>query len=79
MAEAIGDYRRQGISIAIDDFGSGHSGVDLLAEGVETLDEFQLCRSEGIELFQGYLLGRPALEQLVAGSLPTLMRPQVVG
>lgn len=34
--------------------------VQLLAEKVETEEEFELCRNLGFEYFQGYLLGRPA-------------------
>lgn len=38
------------------------SGVDLiLAEKVETYEEFKRCESEGIDLFQGYFFCRPRL------------------
>lgn len=36
-------------------------GVRLLAEKVETKDEFDLCRKLGFHLFQGYFLDRPEL------------------
>ena len=36
------------------------SGSLVLAEGVETEDELALMKSFGIDLFQGFLLGRPA-------------------
>lgn len=36
-------------------------GVRLLAEKVETLAELERCRRLGFELFQGYLLERPAI------------------
>src|SRR5690606_29381138 len=39
-------------------------GSTLLAEGVETADEYHALRELGIHLFQGYLFGRPALERL---------------
>ena len=107
FAKTIDRFRREGVTIAVDDFGAGFSGlallatmqpdilkldmkllrgigshgprqaivratmsvcfdlgIDVLAEGVETMDELEWCRDEGIELFQGYLLGRPALESL---------------
>ena len=37
-------------------------GIDLVAEGVETNQEFQWLASEGIWLFQGYLFARPGFE-----------------
>ncbi|KRB84934.1 EAL domain-containing protein [Noviherbaspirillum sp. Root189] len=101
------EYRKQGFSTAIDDFGAGYSGLNLLAnfqpdtikldmaltrnidkdrvrrsivsgvmlvcqdlgirviaEGVETEEELYTLEDMGIELFQGYLLGRPAFEEL---------------
>lgn len=101
------EYRRQGFSTAIDDFGAGYAGLNLLAnfqpdiikldmaltrnvdrdparhaivagvlmtcralgitpiaEGVETVGELQALQDLGIELVQGYLLARPAFEQL---------------
>ena len=39
-------------------------GIDLLAEGVETVDEFRWFRDEGVQYFQGYLLAKPAFEKL---------------
>lgn len=35
--------------------------VKLLAEKVETLDEFHLCKDMGFEYFQGYFLARPVV------------------
>lgn len=95
-------YRQQGFRTAIDDFGAGYAGLNLLAdfqpdllkldmqlirsvdqdtvrqvlvdstlqmcrrlgiqviaEGVETLAELHVLRELGVELFQGYLLARP--------------------
>lgn len=99
--------RALGVSFAIDDFGSGYSGlnllaefqpesikldmllvrdiatkgprqaivrgvlrtcedlgIDVVAEGVETLDEFAWLHGEGIELFQGYFFARPGFRVL---------------
>ena len=107
FAAAINAYRASGLTFAIDDFGSGYAGlnllaefqpdfvkldmqivrgiesrgprqaivrgilrtcrdlgIDVVAEGVETPDEYAWFRSEGLELFQGFLLARPGLECL---------------
>jgi EAL domain-containing protein (putative c-di-GMP-specific phosphodiesterase class I) len=101
------EYRRHGFQLALDDFGAGYSGHNLLAdlspeivkldmdlirnihqrpaalaivrstaqlckelgvtciaEGVETLDEFQALRTCDIRFMQGYLIARPAFEAL---------------
>lgn len=103
----IQEFRSCGLKFAIDDFGAGYAGlnlladfqpdlikldmalvkgisgngprqaivrgisrtcfdlgIDLVAEGVETEAEFNWLREEGIELFQGFLLARPAFEKL---------------
>ncbi|MCU7871778.1 MAG: EAL domain-containing protein [Candidatus Thiodiazotropha sp. (ex Lucinoma borealis)] len=107
FAEAINKHRNSGLKIAIDDFGAGYAGlnllaefqpdmvkldrslvqnidtrgprqaivrgvkrtcedlgIDIIAEGVETPGEYWWFREEGIELFQGYLLAKPAFEKL---------------
>ncbi len=40
--------------------------IRLLAEGVESADEVCVLRASGINLFQGYLFAKPALEALPA-------------
>jgi EAL domain-containing protein (putative c-di-GMP-specific phosphodiesterase class I) len=35
-------------------------GISVLAEGVETNGQLDFLRTEGCDLIQGYLLGRPA-------------------
>jgi EAL domain-containing protein (putative c-di-GMP-specific phosphodiesterase class I) len=42
----------------------GDLGIDVLAEGVETLNEYRWFRDQGVRLFQGYLLAKPGFEQL---------------
>lgn len=37
----------------------GGGGRHVLAEKVETVEQYELCRSLGVELFQGHLFGRP--------------------
>ena len=106
-------YRGLGMRLAIDDFGSGYSGLNLLAdfqpdqikldknlargipsrtsrqaivrgimqvcrdlgielvaEGIETADEFHWFCDEGVALFQGYLFGRPGFELLPPVHVP---------
>lgn len=107
FASVINEYRGSGLVVAIDDFGSGYAGlnlladfqpnlikldmhlvrgidargprqaivrgalrtcldlgIDVIAEGVETLNEFAWLHKEGITLFQGNLFARPAFEAL---------------
>jgi EAL domain-containing protein (putative c-di-GMP-specific phosphodiesterase class I) len=109
----VEEYRRLGFKIALDDFGAGYCGLNLLAdlpkdiikldtdltrdldrrptaltivrqmvdlartlgshliaEGVETLQEYDALRACGIRLMQGYLFGKPALEALPPLCLP---------
>ena len=106
-------YRGLGMRLAIDDFGSGYSGlnlladfqpdqikldknlargipsrgprqasvrgilqvcrdlgIELIAEGIETADEFHWFYDEGVYLFQGYFFGRPGFELLPSVHLP---------
>ncbi len=105
--ENIIDYRRSGMAFALDDFGAGYAGlnllaeyqpdfvkldimlirnieksgprqaiihgiirtctglgIDIIAEGVETPEEYAWLKNQGIEYFQGFLFARPALEKL---------------
>ena len=39
------------------------TGCELIAEGIETDEELAALRELGIQLGQGYLLGRPQLGQ----------------
>lgn len=109
----VEEYRRQGFQVALDDLGSGYSGLNLLAdlapnmvkmdmaltrsleerpaaaaivlklrelcdglgitlvaEGVETVAEFEALRRAGVHLMQGYLLARPAFEALSGFTMP---------
>ena len=105
LAEVLREYKRIGFLTAIDDFGAGFAGLNLLAdfqpdiikldmalvrgidasrprqaivravarmgeelgiailaEGVETVDEFLALRALGIRLMQGYLFCKPRFE-----------------
>jgi EAL domain-containing protein (putative c-di-GMP-specific phosphodiesterase class I) len=44
-------------------------GATVVAEGVETEDEAQIARDAGVDMLQGYLIGRPHGE-LSEGRLP---------
>lgn len=105
LREILDAYRDAGFGVALDDLGSGHSGLLLLAdlspdllkidrelvsrvhessihraicqamvsvgeaegktvlaEGIETKEQFTVLREMGVELAQGFLLGKPAPE-----------------
>jgi len=105
FAALVDEYRALGMKVAIDDFGAGYSGlnlladfqpdmikldmnlvrgiesrgarqsiaraiamvcsdlgIDVIAEGVETREEYEWFVGEGVRLFQGYLFGRPGFE-----------------
>ncbi len=113
VANIIATYQKMGFGTALDDFGAGHAGLNLLArfqpgiikldmelirdidtslprrmivegmlrmctalgitviaEGVETLGEFEALRGLGVRYIQGYLLAKPAFE-----ALPTVTWP----
>lgn len=115
LRSIIEEYRRQGFAVALDDFGAGHSGMNLLAdlpvniikldgdltrnlhqrpaacaivramvglaktlgcrliaEGVETREEFRALLECGVELMQGYLFAMPQFEGLPAIALPAV-------
>lgn len=53
-------------------------GTRIIAEGVETEGEYSVLRECGISLMQGYLLAKPAFEELPVFSIPgTAMVPGV--
>lgn len=107
LREIVDEYLRLGFKIALDDFGSGYSGLNRLAnlpvsylkldmelvrdlpqrpvaltivkyvvalaaalgqnvvaEGIETVEEYLAVRGCGINLMQGYLFAKPGFEQL---------------
>lgn len=98
-------YQQQGYSVALDDFGSGYSGlkyfynfapdyikidrffinnmpqidkkkiivtgiiniakklgIKIIAEGIETKEEYLLCRDLGCDYVQGYLIQKPRID-----------------
>jgi EAL domain-containing protein (putative c-di-GMP-specific phosphodiesterase class I) len=107
LRSIFAEYSRQGLKTAIDDFGAGYAGLNLLAEfqpdflkldmaltrsidrdpvrqaivagilhtaealglrviaeGIETAEEYRLLRSRGVRLFQGYFFARPGFRSL---------------
>lgn len=103
----VNEHRKSGIIFAIDDFGSGYAGlnlladfqpdiikldmhlirqidskgprqaivrgiirtcddlgIDIIAEGVETINEYEWLRNANINYFQGMLFARPGFEKL---------------
>jgi blue light- and temperature-responsive anti-repressor len=113
FAALLNEYRGMGIKLAIDDFGAGYSGlnlladfqpdhvkidmnlvrgiekhgprqaivrgiaqvcedlgIDVIAEGVETLQEFRWFEDHGVRLFQGYLFAKPGFEKFPAAYYP---------
>ena len=45
-------------------------GCTVIAEGVETLEEYRWLVAQGIRYYQGYLFGRPTFERLEAPVIP---------
>lgn len=45
-------------------------GIDIIAEGIETENEYLWCYDEGIELFQGYFFAKPGFEHLPHAFFP---------
>jgi len=114
FAGLINEYRGLGLKVAIDDFGAGYSGlnllvnfqpdqikldmflvrgieahgprqaivraidqacrdlgIDVIAEGVETIAEYEWLANQGVRLFQGYLFAKPGFE-----SFPPIHYPE---
>ena len=113
FTELIGIYRGLGMRLAVDDFGSGYSGlnvladfqpdqikldknlvrgiegrgprqaivrailqvcrdlgIELIAEGIESEDEYKWLCDEGVSFFQGYLFAHPGFESLPPPQFP---------
>lgn len=113
FVKVVNEYRRAGMRFAIDDFGAGYSGlnllsefqpdmvkldmalvrgiesrgpkqaivraiaqacvdlgIDLVVEGVETVDEFSWFNALGVHLYQGYLFAKPMFEAMPPLHIP---------
>jgi EAL domain-containing protein (putative c-di-GMP-specific phosphodiesterase class I) len=53
-------------------------GTVIIAEGIETMDEYAALRDCGVSLMQGYLFARPAFEALPGVTFPALETAQHV-
>jgi EAL and modified HD-GYP domain-containing signal transduction protein len=49
----------------IEDYVRAHHRMELLAEKVETKEEYEYCRALGFKYFQGYFLDRPQILRVV--------------
>ena len=56
---------RRALATALVSFASS-TGATIIAEGIETVDELDILRSLGIDVGQGYHLGRPGPLPLTA-------------
>lgn len=113
LGEQLNEFRSIGIKVAIDDFGAGYSGlnmladfqpdqikidmnlvrgierngprqaivraiaqvccdlgIDVVAEGVESGEEYAWFAEHGVRLFQGYLFAKPGFESLPRAQFP---------
>jgi EAL domain-containing protein (putative c-di-GMP-specific phosphodiesterase class I) len=113
LGRQLNEFRALGLKVAIDDFGAGYSGlnmlahfqpdqikidmnlvrgierhgprqsivravvqvcgdlgIDVIAEGVESLAEYAWFAEHGVYLFQGYLFARPGFESLPRAHFP---------
>jgi EAL domain-containing protein (putative c-di-GMP-specific phosphodiesterase class I) len=53
--------------------------IDVIAEGVETIEEYAMLRACGVRLVQGYLIAKPEFEALPAFVLPSIAKASVIG
>jgi len=113
LGQQLNEFRSMGLKVAIDDFGAGYSGlnmladfqpdqikidmnlvrgierhgprqsivravvqvcddlgIDVIAEGVESLAEYAWFAELGVRLFQGYLFAKPGFESLPRAHFP---------
>ena len=60
ISKAVESPMHRSICESLVQLGKTHHGKLVLAEGVETVGEKELLSAMGVDLFQGYLFGRPA-------------------
>jgi len=76
LKDVFSTYRKHGFLTAIDDFGEGYAGLNLLSDFqpdllkidmnlIRNIDKDRVKRDLGIVLMQGYYFGKPALEQVI--------------
>ena len=52
---------------------AGKTGAKTLAEGIETAEEYDWCSRLGVDLLQGYYIGRPSEQLVETVSVPPVM------
>ena len=79
----LADYIKLDLSVLAPDqlavlikYANRHSGADLIAEKVETAQQYDIVSSQGVQLFQGYWFARPAL---VHAKLVTPAQTSILG
>ncbi len=79
----LADYIKLDLSVLAPDqlavlikYANRHSGADLIAEKVETAQQYDMVSSQGVQLFQGYWFARPAL---VHAKLVTPAQTSILG
>lgn len=45
-------------------------GIDVIAEGIETMEEFHWLKQQGIRYYQGYLFAKPGFQELPEPFIP---------
>ncbi len=65
VADLDTDEARQAMVVGIGHF-AGSAGCRIIAEGIETAAELETLQRLGVQLGQGYLLGRPAAASQIA-------------
>jgi EAL and modified HD-GYP domain-containing signal transduction protein len=80
---ALADYIKLDLSLLAHDqlavlikYANRHSEADLIAEKVETAQQYDVVSSQGVQLFQGYWFARPAL---VHAKLVTPTQASILG
>ena len=79
----LADYIKLDLSVLAPDqlavlikYANRHSGADLIAEKVETAQQYDMVSSQGVQVFQGYWFARPAL---VHAKLVTPAQTSILG
>ena len=79
----LADYIKLDLSVLAPDqlavlikYANRHSQADLIAEKVETAQQYDMVSSQGVQLFQGYWFARPAL---VHAKLVTPTQTSILG
>jgi EAL domain-containing protein (putative c-di-GMP-specific phosphodiesterase class I) len=64
IADIHKDFVRQAIVKGVGNI-CRQLSIEMMAEGVESVEEYQWLREEGVNIFQGYYFARPCFEALI--------------